>query len=212
MLVGRFRTLLAGLALAAGPIGCNAVETVPGYVAPTDGPGRPILSIHDPHEARYTVESGVLPGYAKTPVDRLASGLRVGLAGDGGLPGTASATGAEHGVPVALPVGTVTWPTGGHVTVATDDPLWSGAEVRVEWMLTVTPSGSCRVALEAVPRLTHRCGTTALLVEFAVRRTVDLDEAMVLDAAPGHPAEAALSLLVGGGPGRPARFVVRVRA
>jgi len=212
MLDGRFRTPLAGLALLVGLVGCNTVEVAPGYVAPPYGEGRPHLSIQGEREARWTVDSGVLPGWATSQVVRLPSGLRVGLVGGGGLPGTAATTGAEQGVPVALPVGTVTWPAGARVGRATDDPMWAGAEVRVEWLVTLSPCGTCGAVVDAVPRLTHPCGATAVLDELAVRRTVDLDEAMILDAAPGHPMEAALSLLVGGGPGRPARFVLRVRA
>ena len=112
-----------------------------------------------------------LPGYTKSQVERLPSGLRVALVAEGGLPGDVATTGAEHGVPVALPVGTVTWPAGARVSAATADPLWDGAEVRVEWMVTLSPHGSCGAVVEAVPRLTHRCGATALLVELS-RATV----------------------------------------
>jgi hypothetical protein len=212
MLDGRFRTHLGGLALVLGLGGCTAVEVAPGYVAPPYGEGRPHLSIQGEREARWTVDAGVLPGWAKSQVERLPSGLRVGLVGGGGLPGTAATTGAEHGVPVAVPVGRVTWPAGARVSRATDDPMWTGAEVRVEWLVTLSPCGTCGAVVDAVPRLTHPCGATAVRAELAVRRSVDLDEAVVIDAAPGHPSEPVLSLLVGGGPGRPARFVIRVRA
>ena len=212
MIDGRPRTRLAALALAGGLLGCQGIDVGPGYVDPPDGPGRRILSVHDAREARWTVDAGVLPGFTKSQVERLPSGLRVALTAEGGLPGDVATTGAEHGVPVALPVGTVTWPAGARVSAATADPLWDGAEVRVEWMVTLSPHGSCGAVVEAVPRLTHRCGATALLVELSVRRSVGLDGSMVLDVAPGHASEATLSLLVGGAPGRPARFVIRVRA
>jgi len=212
MIDGRIRTPLGGLALAVGLLGCRGMDVGPGYVDPPGGPGRRILSVHDAREARWTVDSGVLEGFTKSQVERLPSGLRVALTAEGGLPGNVATTGAEHGVPVALPVGTVAWPAGARVSAAVSDPLWDGAEVRVEWLVTLSPHGSCGAVVEAVPRLTHLCGTTVLLVELTVRRSVALEEAVVLDVAPGHPSEAALSLLVGGGPGRPARFVIRVRA
>lgn len=151
-----------------------------------------------------TVQSGI-PG-ASVP---LVGGLRTTVAEDGGLLGRAETYNVEESKPAAILVGFTRWPEG--ATTATADPMWTNVEVRVDWLLSLHPKGSCAVDVEAMPRLMLPSGCTALLEEYRIRRTVPLGEALVIATGGNGTSTRVADALVGAHDGKPARFVLRFK-
>jgi hypothetical protein len=158
---------------------------------------------------QWTVDAGTRPGPLEVPGATLAQGLRVAVATDAGLSGLAATHAFLEGVPAPVVVGYAAWPEG--ASPATEDAQWAGVQVRVEWMVALHARGSCAVDLEAVPRVVHPTGCTALLDEFRFRRTLSLGEALVVGTDPGRSVSRVAAALVGSKDGRGGRFVLRVR-
>lgn len=158
---------------------------------------------------QWTIDAGTVAGTVDLPGTALGQGLRASVATDTGLSGLAASHALAEGVPEAVLVGFTTWPEG--ASPATVDAMWTGAKVRVEWLVSLHGRTACSVDLDAMPRLVHPSGCTALLDEFRVRRTLALGESLVVAVDPARSPTRAAEAVVGAHDGRGARFVVRVR-
>ena len=155
------------------------------------------------------MDAGALVGTVDLPGTSLTQGLRVSVSAASALTGLAATHDLVEGTPSAILVGYSVWTEG--ASPSTADASWTGARVRVEWLVSLHGRSSCSVDLEAVPRVVPASGCPALLEEFRLHRTLDLGESLVIATDPAHrPTPAALAL-VGSQDGRAGRFVIRVR-
>ena len=127
------------------------------------------------------------------------------------LPSRADTSVLAEGASTPVPVGGGVWPRGGYRSPYTTDPFWDDAQVVVEWSVCARRHGTCDVEVTAVPRLLHCDGRVVELSELTVRRTLSLDDTIVIAVDPTSPAAATGRLLVGAAPGRPGRLLLRVR-
>jgi hypothetical protein len=204
---------LLGLALVLSA--CRAVD-VRTPLPDRDALGRP-KPLHDPPldqptgAWRWHVDTATLDGPVASPSDAHRGGLRVAVVSEAGLPGDAATHEVVEKEAVALPLGQGRWPGRPYTSPPLSDPIWTGADVCVFWVVALHPRGSCAVLVEAVPQLSHPSGCTAVLSDLRVRRVLGLDEALVIGVDPGDPAAEQAAVLVGMPPGKTGRFVLRVR-
>ena len=137
----------------------------------------------------------------------LPGGLAVAVRGEAPARRVETAS-VEAGTPHLFPVGRATWPTDASVAAGL---VPEGRRVRLAWQVCLRPRGSCAVEVEAVPVVLDDDGTTTAIEAWRVRRTVALDEALVVGTDATRRASAAAALVVGA-PGGAGRFVVRVRS
>jgi hypothetical protein len=166
---------------------------------------------HQPGPWRWHLDTATLEGLVPPPSDGHLAGLRVAVVADAGLPGDADTHEVVEDVAVALPVGRARWAGRPYASPATSDEIWLGSDVRVAWVVAVERRGPCAVLIEAAPQLTHPSGCVAVLTDLKVRRVLGPGEALVIGVDPGDPASEQAAALVGATPGRPARFVIRIR-
>jgi hypothetical protein len=191
-----------------------------GHVAPEPGAyrpydGRPGVRANDPPPGpppdgawQWIVEAGSIEGPIPGASQPWAGGLRVAVADEEGLSAQAATSAVEEAVPAAVLVGFSRWPAG--AGPAALDPAWDGAQVRVEWLVSLRARGARSVDVEAVPRLVQRSGASALVEEYRLRRVVPLGQALLFGAG-GASSTRVAEVLVGARDGKPWRFALRVR-
>lgn len=195
------------LAVAVGlATGCRGVEVRAPVPGQSDSMGRAVSPLTPDHGGGFVVDAGSIAGALPGSSEWRASGLRVAIRAESGLPGSATTHAIEEYRPSPLPVGVVRWPTG----AAGPDGGVSG-DVLVEWMVGLRERGSCAVEVDLVPRLTPSCGESVLLEGLRIRRTVSVGDSIVLTTDPGAAAGSVAGLLVGAPRGGAGRFVIRVR-
>jgi len=204
---------LAGCAGVAGPSSRGSPD--PGVArrdgAPSwrgaalgDTADRPLADPVAPARDQWIVVAGLASGAVGEEGAASTGALVVAVRADAPTRGVETAS-VEAGTPVSFPVGTVRWPADGADAAGL---ACAGRDVRVEWFVCLRARGTCAVDVDAVPRLVGG-GSVTVLERYRIRRTVPLDEALVVGAPAGRAAAADGVLLVGG----PAsRFVLRVRS
>lgn len=153
---------------------------------------------------QWIVEAGLASGAVDEAGSPSSGDLIVTVRADDPTRAVETAS-VEAGTPVAFVVGTVRWPSDGADAAGL---ACAGREVRVEWLVCLRARGTCAVEVDAVPRLVGG-GSVTVLERYRIRRTVPLDEALVVGAPAGRAA-AADGVLVVGGPA--SRFVLRIRS
>ena len=204
---------LAGCAGVAGPSsrgspdpGIARRDGAPPWRGATlgDAADRPLADPVTPARDQWIVEAGLASGPVGDAGAASPGGLVVGVRADSPTRGVETAS-VEAGSPVAFALGTVRWPSDGAEAAGL---ACAGREVRVEWHVCLRARGTCAVDVDAVPRLVAG-GSVFVLERHRVRRTVALDEALVVGLPAGRAPAPDTALLVGG-PG--SRFVLRVRS
>ena len=174
-----------------------------------DQPAAPPEAAVAPVRWQWAVEAGPAEGPIDTGAESLAGGLRVAVASATPVSSRAATHAVEEGSPGAVLVGYVRWPS--DAWPATEQSGWAGAEVRVEWLVALSPRGVGTVAFEAVPRLHGAAPCPVLLEEYRIRRTLPVGQAIVLFTEGPERSTPVAQALVGAREGMPGRFVIRVR-
>lgn len=162
---------------------------------------------------RWVVDAEVQRGGVEGGVPLPRSGLVVV---SGSVPSTSSSAPSHamvEAVAAPVPVGEAVWRRGAYAGAATADPIWEGATVAVEWVVSIARRGSCLVEVTLVPRLVHPTGCVAILDDLKVVRVLSLDEGIAVAVDERSPASAVGRSLLGSkaAPTGPARLVFRVR-
>ncbi|MCC7138722.1 MAG: hypothetical protein IT460_09900 [Planctomycetes bacterium] len=191
---------------ASGPTSGPRAGT-PGWRWSTLGESvdRPVSDGESEPRWQWMVDAGPADGGVEgTP---LPGGLSVAVRNDAPSRRVETAS-IEAGRPHRFPVGRAPWLGDGGGAAG---PVTQGRVVRIAWQVCLRARGTCSVEVEAVPVLIDDADEETPLEAWRVRRTLALDEALVVGTDPARQPTDAASLVVGS-PGRPGRFVVRVRS